>query len=151
MFIMFSVKKFMLTFLLVGGLFSTVLADFYVIPVTKKAEHVILVAKKGGDFSDVKAAMDSITDASEINRYLVYVGPGVYTVTAPIHLKAWVTLKGSGENATLLKGAISTGSEDENSAIIVGENNATLTELSIKNMGETIIVLVFTMTNHLRL
>lgn len=108
--------------------------DFYVIPINKKVEHVILVAKKGGDFTDVKAAVDSIADASESNRYLVYVGPGVYTVTAPIRLKAWVTLKGSGENVTLFTGSIS-GDRFIDSAIVVGEDNATLTELAVENKG----------------
>lgn len=108
--------------------------DFYVIPVNKKIEHVILVAKKGGDFTDVKAAMDSITDASENNRYLVYVGPGEYEVTAPIVLKEWVTLKGSGQTATLIQGNISD-SGKQNSAIIVGASYAMVTELTIKNRG----------------
>ena len=116
------------------GFTTMVWADFYVIPINKKVEHIILVAKKGGDFANVKAAMDSITDANKTNRYLVYMGPGVYAVTTPIHLKPWVTLKGSGKNATLLKGAISTNSPDT-SAIILGSDHAMLTELSIENTG----------------
>ena len=127
-------KRLMGVVVMLEGFTTIVWADFYVIPINKKVEHVILVAKKGGDFADVKTAMGSITDASETNRYLVYVGPGVYTVTAPIHLKPWITLKGSGENATLLKGAISTNSPDT-STIILGSDRATLTELSIENTG----------------
>ena len=79
--------------------------------------------------------MDSITDANETNRYLVYVGPGVYTVIAPIQLKTWVTLKGSGEDATLLTGVISGGGINSGSAIIVGASHATITEMSVENTG----------------
>ena len=116
-------KKSILPLVLLAGFFTTVRADFYVIPITKKIEHVILVAKKGGDFTDVKAAIDSITDASKTNRYLVYVKPGTYTVTTPIQLKSWVTLMGSGENITLLKGAVSS-TEIFDSWIISGGNDS---------------------------
>ena len=124
-------KKRMGTVIMLTGITTMVWADFYVIPINKKVEHVILVAKKRGDFTDIKAAMDSITDANETNRYLVYVGPGVYTVTTPIQLKPWVTLKGSGENATLLKSAVSSSVN----TIIIGSDNAAITELSIENLG----------------
>ena len=40
-------------------------------------ENVIQVAKSGGDFNSVVAALDSTGDASASNRYLVRVGPGV--------------------------------------------------------------------------
>ena len=130
------IKRLLFSLVLSAGLYTTATADFYVIPVNKKIEHVILVAKKGGDFTDVKEAIESITDANETNRYLVYVGPGVYHVTSPIVMKSWVTLKGSGENATLLKGAVSTGS-NYSSAILSSwsANNATITELSVENTG----------------
>ena len=113
---------------------SLVLADFYVIPVVQKMKNVVTVAKSGGKFTDVNAAMDSITDASENNPYLVLIGPGVYTMTTPLQLKAYVTVMGSGEQATLLKGAISTG-DAGSSAIILGTDNATLTQLSVENTG----------------
>ncbi len=127
-------KKFMVPVILLAGFSTAMWADFYVIPINKKVEHVILVAKKGGDFTDVKAAMDSITDANETNRYLVYVGPGVYTVTETINLKPYVTLKGSGVNATLLKGAVSNDSL-ASSAIISGAWNAGILELTAFNTG----------------
>ena len=128
------IRNLLLTAMLLIGFVSTAAADFYVIPINKKIKNVITVAKSGAQFTDVKAAMDSITDANETNRYLVYVGPGVYTVTAPIQLKSHITLKGSGEQATLLKGAISTANLSS-SAIILGENNATLSEIGVENTG----------------
>jgi len=74
------------------------------------------------------------TDANETNRYLLYVGPGVYNVTAPIQLKAWVTLRGAGEQATLLSGAVSADNYIDG-AMIWGENNASVSDLSVENTG----------------
>ena len=130
-----TLAKQILTALLVLTVFSTlVYADFYVIPVAQKMKNVVTVAKSGGQFTDVKAAIDSITDASADNPYLVCIGPGVYTVSSQIHLKAYVTVMGSGREATLLRGAISTESLDT-SSIILGADNATLANLGVENTG----------------
>jgi hypothetical protein len=43
---------------------------------TMSDSHVIVVAKAGGDFTSVKAALYSITDNSPTNRYLLWVEPG---------------------------------------------------------------------------
>jgi len=116
---------------------SLVYADFYVIPVpiSKKIKNVITVAKSGGQFTDVKEAVDSIGDASETNPYLVYIAPGHYTVTATIDMKPFVTIMGSGEKATVLEGRISTDYQNASSAIISGENHASLVNLAVVNNG----------------
>jgi hypothetical protein len=43
-----------------------------------KDARIITVAKKGGDFSSIKSAVDYITDSNENNRYVVSVGPGQF-------------------------------------------------------------------------
>ena len=75
----------------------------------KPLKNIVTVAKANGMFTDPVAALNSITDASVTNPYLVVIGPGVYTVTAPVVMKEWVDITGSGENVTKIKGAISTG------------------------------------------
>ncbi len=40
--------------------------------------NVVTVAKKGGDFSSIQAAVNSITTASPTNPWVVYVFPGIY-------------------------------------------------------------------------
>jgi len=116
--------------MLLLGLSSLVYADFYVIPVpiSKKIKNVITVAKSGGQFTDVKAALDSITDANATNPYLIYIAPGNYTVTdTAIQMKPFVTIMGSGEKATVLEGS------NGLSSIIKGVDNATLVNLAVVN------------------
>src|SRR5438270_13821129 len=41
--------------------------------------NVVVVATSGGDFDSVQKALNSITDNSATNPYLVWVAPGIYT------------------------------------------------------------------------
>jgi hypothetical protein len=73
----------------------------------KKYAQVVTVAKTGGDFSDPVSAINSITDASAANPYLVKVMPGVYDIgTSPLRLISYVDLQGSGENNTNIVGTV---------------------------------------------
>jgi hypothetical protein len=58
--------------------------------------RVLTVALAGGDFTSVKAAVDSIVDATSVKTYLVQVAPGVYTED-PFTIPAYVTVRGLGE------------------------------------------------------
>jgi hypothetical protein len=98
-------------------------------------KNVITVAKGNGKFTDPVAAVNSITDASTINPYLVVIGPGVYTITQTLVMKPYVHISGSGEYFTIIKGAISTSSEDESSAVISGSNHSALSSLTVENTG----------------
>jgi hypothetical protein len=111
---------------------------FYVIPVAmnKPLRNVITVAKANGKFTDPVAAVNSITDASATNPYLVVIGPGVYTVTSPVVMKPYVDIAGSGENVTKITGALGIPySPLYNSGLIYGANNSALSSLSVANTG----------------
>lgn len=101
----------------------------------KPLQNVVTVAKSKGQFTDPVAAMNSITDASAANPYLLYIGPGQYTLTTPLVMKPFVDVTGSGEQVTWLMGAISSTVADETSAIVKGANNAALSQLSVSNTG----------------
>ncbi|HEY6873808.1 MAG TPA: hypothetical protein VI298_13880 [Geobacteraceae bacterium] len=66
--------------------------------------NVVVVANSGGNFSDISAALASITDASETKPYLVKVMPGVYNVSQPISLKSYIDIEGSGKGVTTIVG-----------------------------------------------
>ncbi|MDO9041276.1 MAG: hypothetical protein Q7U64_02890 [Desulfocapsaceae bacterium] len=102
----------------------------------KPLQNVVTVAKGNGKFTNPVAAVNSITDASATNPYLVLIAPGTYTLTTTLVMKPYVDISGSGENITKLTGAISSSASlDETSAIVKGANHTTLSNLSINNTG----------------
>ncbi|HBI15888.1 MAG TPA: hypothetical protein DDY20_10315 [Desulfobulbaceae bacterium] len=101
----------------------------------KPLQNIVTVAKSKGQFTDPVAAMNSITDASAANPYLLYIGPGQYTLTTALVMKPHVNVTGSGEQVTWLMGSISSDTFDETSAIVKGANNAALSNLSVSNTG----------------
>ena len=66
-------------------------------------ENVIYVAKSGGDYTSIQAAIDSITDASSTNRYLILIAPGIYQES--IVMKPYVYLKGMKKETAVIEGA----------------------------------------------
>lgn len=135
------VKNFMqFIVVLVGILFlsQAVAADkVVVIPLSssKKLMNVVTVSAKGGDFTDPVAAVNSINNASASNPYLVFIGPGNYSLTQTLFMKSFVTIAGAGQDATTLIGAISSSAATEISAIISGADNSTLRDLTVENTG----------------
>jgi hypothetical protein len=61
---------------------------------------LVIVAKSGGDFVSIQAAIDSIGDAAEDNPYLVWVAPGVYE--EQVTMAPYVHLQGAGQGATIV-------------------------------------------------
>lgn len=69
-------------------------------PAGSRPFHEISVAKSGGDFTSVAAALASITDNDGFHPYLIRIGPGLYNESAGIDLKNYVDIEGSGEDST---------------------------------------------------
>lgn len=99
-------------------------------------KNVVTVSAKNGMFTDPVAAVNSITDASETNPYLVVIGPGNYTLTQTLQMKEHVHLAGSGQNVTRLTGTISSGSPDGSSALVRGANETSIGMMTIENIGD---------------
>lgn len=97
--------------------------------------NVITVSPKGGDFTDPVAAVNSISGNSSNNRYVVLIGPGEYTLSQPLVMKAYVDVRGSGMDATKLIGAISSNTLGSSSAMVVGATYTWLSDLYIRNSG----------------
>ncbi|MCB8943389.1 MAG: hypothetical protein H6658_06515 [Ardenticatenaceae bacterium] len=98
-------------------------------------ENVITVAQSGGDYTSVADALDSITDSSSTNRYLVRVMPGVYTETNLVEVKAYTHLQGSGPNATVVTSSRTGATPGNGAATVDLLDNGRLSHLTIRNEG----------------
>ena len=67
-------------------------------------QNVVVVAKSGGDYTSIQAAVDSIADASDSNRYLVWVGPGTYE--EQVKLQPYIHLVGAGKWLTYIESTV---------------------------------------------
>jgi len=94
-------------------------------------QNVKSVAKSGGDFTTITAALNSITDASTSNRYLVRVAPGVYNER--VTMKPFVDIEGAGELTTTITFAGSAAF----TGTLLGANDAELRFLTVENTGGT--------------
>lgn len=97
-------------------------------------KNVVTVAKKGGDFTDPIAAVNSISDASSSNPYVVIIAPGIYTLAAGLQMKEYVDIAGAGKDVTVLEIALSS-STVATSAMLLGANNATVSDMTLNNTG----------------
>ncbi len=98
--------------------------------ISGKPGRIVIVAKSGGDFNNISAALDSISDASETLHYLVKVMPGVYNER--VTMKPFVDIEGSGELSTKIT---YTGSTDLFTGTVIGADHAELRFLSVENTG----------------
>jgi hypothetical protein len=85
---------------------------------------VVVVAKSGGDYTSVQAAIDSITTADADNPYLVWIAPGVYE--EQVTMAPYVHLQGAGQEATVL-------SNDANAATLYLAAHASVRDLTVLN------------------
>ncbi len=91
--------------------------------------NIIIVAKSGGHFSTISAALTSVIDNSAAIRYLVYVAPGTYIET--VTMKLYVDIEGAGELAT----KISQVGNASGTPTLSGASNAELRFLTVENTG----------------
>jgi len=96
--------------------------------------NVVVVAKSGGDFTSVQAAIDSITDAAADNPYLVWVAPGVYE--EQVTMKSYVHLQGAGQEATVITSTASSSVYPPVQATLLLASNASLRDLTVGNKGD---------------
>jgi hypothetical protein len=81
----------------------------------------------------VQAAIDSITDATADNPYLVWVAPGVYV--EQVTMKPHVHLQGAGQEATVITSTASTTAWPPDVATLKLASNTSLRDLTVGNSG----------------
>ena len=109
----------------VDGLHASELGNDY--------QNVVVVAKSGGDYTSVQAAIDSVTDAAADNPYLVWVAPGVYNET--VTMKPYVHLQGAGQEATVITSTASSSAWPPTPATLLLASDASLRDLTVGNSG----------------
>jgi pectin methylesterase-like acyl-CoA thioesterase len=101
----------------------------------QKVGRVVVVATSGGDYTSPIAAVNSITDASAANPYLVKVMPGVYNLgAASLVMKPYVYLEGSGESSVITSTIANADGQCFVGTVNMA-NNSTVKNISIKNIG----------------
>jgi hypothetical protein len=96
-------------------------------------ESVVTVAKSGGDYTSVQAAIDSIDDASADNAYLVWIAPGIYNET--VTLKPHIHLQGAGQAATVITSTVSNETWPPAQGTLVLTTSTSLRDLAVGNSG----------------
>ena len=96
-------------------------------------QNVIIVAKSGGDYTSVQAAIDSITGAAADNPYLVWVAPGVYSEA--VTMKPYVHMQGAGQEAAVITSTASSSAWPPTQATLVLASDASLRDLTVGNSG----------------
>ncbi len=92
--------------------------------------NVVVVAKSGGDFTTIQAALDSITTAGAGNPYLVWVAPGTYA--EQVTMKPYVDIEGAGRWLTTIT---HTGSAGPDQGTVIAAANTELRSLKVENTG----------------
>jgi hypothetical protein len=114
-----------MVFLLVSFIFA---ATSIAGPVIK---HEKIVAADGsGDYLTITAALNAISDASDINRYIITVRPGIYNEV--VNMKQYVDLRGSGPNNTRISSS-TVSSIDDDLGTVVMASNSNFSNITIEN------------------
>lgn len=97
--------------------------------------NIVIVAKSGGDYTSIIAAINSITNESSSNPYTVKIMPGFYDVgTTTVTVPPYIDLIGSGANSTIISGHNSSAT---NGGVVKLQGATTLSDLTIVNTGNS--------------
>lgn len=123
------------TVLLSTVLFCTsVFAAAWNVPINVRIVQKSDTNTNGGIYGTIQAAIDSITNASATNPYVVKVMPGIYDLgTASIQMKSYVDIEGSGaENTVIVSSNVNSNWGCDVGTVLVA-NNSTIKNIKIVN------------------
>jgi hypothetical protein len=97
--------------------------------------NVVVVAKSGGDYTNLLTAMGSITTATASNQILVRVMPGTYNLgSATLQMKPYVHLEGAGPENTIITSTVQNIDWDTCAVgTITMANNSSVRNLNVVN------------------
>lgn len=97
---------------------------------SQRYANVVVVAKGGGDFTTITAALTGISGTVD-NRYLVWVAPGVYE--EQVRMEPYVDIAGAGQLVTRISYH---GDSILNTGTLLGASDAELRDLTVENTGD---------------
>lgn len=115
-------------------LFNTVVfAAAWNVPTNVRVVQKSNTDTTGRIYGNIQSAINSITNASATNPYVVKVMPGTYDLgTAALQMKEYVTLEGSGAESTVITSAVADPGNCSVATIIM-TNNSALKNLTVIN------------------
>lgn len=96
--------------------------------ITNTDNNIVTVAKKGGNFSSVKQAIDYIysnKQPSSTNSFLVTVGPGIF-VEDPIQMYQWISIEGENKFLSVIEPSSTT------ATVLTGNVNCSLESIQLR-------------------
>ena len=120
-----------------GAITAAKLAPGAVVPAGYMGMKVVHKGQVDGvnAFNSVTAALNAITDASESNRYLVKVMPGVYDER--VIMKSFIDISGSGQDNTVIN--YSQSAPDFSTVLWDNQTSATLENLKVTGVDAIIV------------
>jgi len=94
-------------------------------------DNLVVVAKSGGDFTTIQAAINSITDASSTNRYLVWIAPGIYNER--VTTKNYVDLRGANRESVVI--TYRGGTNASSSGTVIANTFSAISDVTIESTG----------------
>ncbi len=101
--------------------------------------NTIIVSATGGDYTDLKIAVDSVADwctgATATNRCLIRLMPGTYAVSSSLVIPAHMDIVGQGAENTVISRTLGNNNNYLAAAVLQMGNETSLRELTVKNTG----------------
>ena len=101
-----------------------------------KPSQTVVVAKSGGDFESVAAAVDSISDASVDKPYAVLVFPGIYDESDLVQVGPFIHLRGVSRDASIIRGDRTSNVQNNTAAIVELLDMSSISNLTVINEGD---------------
>lgn len=115
---------------------SMVFASAWNVPTNVRIVQKSNTDTTGRIYGTIQAAINSITNASASNPYVVKVMPGIYDQgTASLQMKEYVDLEGSGDNTVITSANINVDGDTCTAGTVLMSNNSTIRNVRVVNTG----------------
>ena len=104
---------------------------------TLSPANTLTVSPSGAEFTSIAAALDSITENTEDNPFMVLVYPGVYEETSVLQVKPFVHLKGMSRSGVVVNVNRSSTQQSDEAAVVRLEDLGRISDMTLFNGGDS--------------